>query len=167
MSEGVGAGAGTPTIILQLPPPPSLNALWSTPPGFRRRVRSPEYSEWILRAGWELRRQVVGCPPIEGSFNATLTVPASSRRDLDNWAKAIFDLCQSCGVVNNDRGLKYFSVSTAPRSDVLVLLWDLGGPALPVAKALRVTSRKGRLAKAITDAQRRFIVARTTGVRRG
>jgi Holliday junction resolvase RusA-like endonuclease len=131
--------AARPSIVLQLPVPPSLNALWSHPPGRRRRVRSPAYSAWLTEAGWEARRQLVGVPTIQGAFNASVSVPAISRRDTDNWTKPLFDLCQSIGAVRNDSGLRQYVVMPADRRDVLVVLWDLGGPSVAAGRSLAAT----------------------------
>jgi Holliday junction resolvase RusA-like endonuclease len=150
-----------PSIILQLPPPPSTNRLWSTPPGRRRRIRTPEYSRWLVEAGWEARRQLVAAPTILGAFDASVTVPIGSRRDRDNWSKPIFDLCQAVGAVVNDSGLRDYVVLAADRADVLVLLWDKGGPPIKPAKILPVTlphSRPGKLTlKALQIAARRVL----------
>ena len=139
-----------PTIILQLPCPPSLNALWHQPPGFRRRIRTPEYTRWITEAGWEARRQLVATPTILGAFDASITVPIKSRRDRDNWGKSIFDLCQSIGAVSNDSGLRDYSVLAADRADVLVLLWDKGGKPIAPPRRLpaTVSGRQGKLSLA-------------------
>ena len=128
-----------PSIVLALPVPPSLNALWIHPPGRRRRVRSPAYSAWLTEAGWEARRQLVGVPTIQGAFNASITVPASLRRDRDNNSKPLFDLCQSVGAVRNDSGLRDYVVLGADRSDCLVVLWDLGGPVVAAGRSLAAT----------------------------
>lgn len=138
-----------PTIILNLSLPPSVNKLWSHPPGLKRRIRSPEYSTWLRVAGWEARRQLVGVPMILGNFNAQLTVPIKSRRDLDSWTKAIFDLCQHAGAVRNDSGLRAYSVDASDRTDCMVALWDLGGVpfAEPKRKAHAVSVPRKRFTK--------------------
>jgi Holliday junction resolvase RusA-like endonuclease len=128
-----------PTIVLQLPVPPSTNALWMHPSGHKRRVRSPAYSAWLQEAGWEARRQLVGVDTIQGAFNASVSVPASSRRDTDNWTKPLFDLCQSVGAVSNDSGLRQYVVMPADRADVLVVLWDLGGTPVAAGRSLAAT----------------------------
>ena len=147
-----------PTIVLHLPCPPSLNALWSHPPGMKRRIRSPEYSAWLVQAGWEARRQLVGVPTILGAFSATVTVPVTSRRDRDSWTKALFDLCQHVGAVRNDSGLRDYSVTADERDDVMLALWDLGGP--PVAAGRSLPANLSTKPRAPTQAERRFAAAR-------
>ena len=142
-----GSAQPRPDIILQLPCPPSTNALWDTKPGSRRRTRSPAYSRWLVEAGWEARRQLVAVPTILGAFDASITVPINSRRDRDNWSKAIFDLLQSISAVSNDSGLRDYSVLAADRADVLVLLWDKGGKPIAPPRRLpaTVSGRQGKL----------------------
>jgi Holliday junction resolvase RusA-like endonuclease len=117
-----------PTIVLTLPICPSLNALWIHPPNHRGRIRSPAYNAWLTEAGWEAKRQLVGVPTIEGSFDAHIYVPAKSRRDRDGWTKALFDLCQRVGAVSNDSGLANYTVEPVERDDVCIYLWDTGAP---------------------------------------
>ncbi len=114
--------------VLTLPVCPSTNALWITPVNYKRRIRSPEYTTWLRDAGWAARMQLVGVPTITGTFTARIEVPAKSRRDRDNWSKALLDLCQSVGAVRNDAGLRDYQVIGTDRSDVLVVLTDCGGP---------------------------------------
>lgn len=138
-----------PTIILNLPTPPSLNKLWRTGVG-KARIRSREYSEWVRTAGWTARTQLVGAPTIVGTFRALITLPERSRIDRDNATKAIFDLLQHVHAVRNDSGLRDYTVTAAERDDVLVLLWDTGGPEQREPKVYRA----GRTApKRVTAAQ--------------
>ncbi len=118
-----------PTISLCLPRPPSTNRLHYQPPGFKHRIRTPEYSKWLVEAGWEARRQLVGIPRIPGAFNARVTVPKASTRDLNNHDKALLDLLTYINFINDDSGLRPpFTIDWADRSDWLLELWDLGGP---------------------------------------
>jgi Holliday junction resolvase RusA-like endonuclease len=147
-----------PTLVFALPCGPSTNALWHQPPGFRRRKRTPEYSKWLLEAGWDAKAQTVGVPQITGTFDWHLVVPQKSRRDLDNWSKAVMDLLQHVGVILNDSGQRHYTVSTADRNDVLIMLWDRGGPeqkpprrVYPVSmpRPKRPTARQLRLGQRI------------------
>jgi crossover junction endodeoxyribonuclease RusA len=150
-----------PTIVLTLPIPPSANRLWRNVPGMKRPVLDTEYARWKLAAGWEAKMQLVGVPGILGAFRAVIEVPAKSRRDLDNWAKAIFDLAQSCGAVRNDKGNRGMSVVPANRDDVMLALWDLGGPELPIAKTRRSYAKPR--AKKLSSAH----IRRVSGILRG
>jgi len=158
-NDNAGSAADTPSVVLQLPVPPSLNALWIHPPGRRGRVRSPEYAQWITVAGWEARRQLVAVPRIEGAFRAAIVVPQSSRRDLDNWPKALLDLAQTVGAIANDSGMRSFTVDKAARTDVLLALYDLGGPAIREGRRFREPGRRSYPAK-LSAAALRFAKAR-------
>lgn len=143
-----------PTIVLTVRMPPSSNALWITPRGHRSRIRSPEYSAWLREAGWDIRRQMAGIPPIAGAFTARIEVPAKSRRDLDNHVKPLLDALQHANAINNDSGNRGMTVVPTQRDDVMLALWDCGGPALKPAKALlnrggyRKRTRKGGITTA-------------------
>ncbi len=84
------------------------------------------------------RIQLVGVPTITGTFTAHIEVPTKSRRDRDNWSKALLDLCQLVGAVRNDAGLRDYQVVGTDRSDVLVVLTDCGGPEQRKPKEYRV-----------------------------
>ena len=148
-----------PAIVLSLPCPPSLNKLWSTAPG-KKRVRSPAYSLWLREAGWIARMQLVGVPEITGIFSAEITVPVSSTRDRDGWTKSIFDLLQHARAVRNDSGLRAYSVVGGQRDDVLVTLWDLGGPEQREPKPMRMAARHYRARPTHAQVRR----ARSAGV---
>lgn len=79
-----------------LPVPPSTNQLYAT--GSGRRVKTRRYKAWIDEAGWSLLIQKP--PVVDGKF--TLSIWHSGRADLDN-IKAVPDLLQSMGLVENDR----------------------------------------------------------------
>ncbi len=79
------------TIMLTLSAPPSLNALWITPPHHKRRVRSPAYNAWRHTAGWELKSQIAGMAPLACRYDMRIEVPISRRdsgnaADLASWA---------------------------------------------------------------------------------
>jgi Holliday junction resolvase RusA-like endonuclease len=119
-------------LIVYIPPPPSLNRLWATTG--RGRVRSREYRAWAQAAGWEVKRQMVGIPMLMGRFDAAVLVPIS-RRDTDNWLKALFDLLESVGVVANDGNLHRVNVEPMEREDCCVALTprpDVGNVRKPV-----------------------------------
>lgn len=86
-------------VALRLPVPPSVNALHRH--GRGAPGRSPEYVAWITAAGWTLLAQRPG--RIEGPYELTLRMPATSRADLGNLEKAVSDLLQEHGVIGNDR----------------------------------------------------------------
>jgi Holliday junction resolvase RusA-like endonuclease len=87
-------------------------------------VRSPEYSEWITVAGWEVKRQIIGAAPIDCRFNCLIEVPIS-RRDTGNFEKATMDLCEHVGLLTNDGNAFEIVIRPRPRTDVMVALWCL------------------------------------------
>lgn len=128
---------GPPTLILHLPVPPSANRMWRKLPNRKRPIISPEYQQWLTEAGWEARRQLVGVPTIAGRFRAEIHVP-HSRRDLDNWAKPLFDLAQRAGAIRNDSGNVGYRVTPHDRDDCAMAFWDLGGEvAAPTVRRRR------------------------------
>jgi len=142
-----------PTVFVTMETPPSTNALWSAAPG-KKRVRSTAYTKWLYYAGWQVRIQLVGVPQITGTFRARIVVPAESRRDRDNWTKAVFDLLQHVGAIRNDSGLRDYAVCAADRSDVLVALWDLGGPEQREPRPMRTAGRQYRARPSVAQVRR-------------
>src|SRR5574340_1746510 len=66
--------------------------------------KSPEYSAWLVEAGWMAREQYRG-EPIAGAYTLAVDVfrPDRRRRDLDNvCAKGLNDLLVSIGFVRDD-----------------------------------------------------------------
>jgi Holliday junction resolvase RusA-like endonuclease len=86
-------------VTIQLPMPISVNALYVRARG-RRPFLNPKYRAWKEEAGWMLQSQRP--KPIKGHYHLTIAVPPS-RGDVDNRAKAVGDLLQAHGVVENDR----------------------------------------------------------------
>jgi Holliday junction resolvase RusA-like endonuclease len=129
-----------PDRIVTMPPCPSTNALWVRAPG-KPRVRSPEYRAWAEHAGWDVRRQLVGVPPIDCRFNVLIEVPIS-RRDTSNWEKATLDLCETVGLVANDGNSNEVLIRPVAREDVMVALWvlpEMGAVRAPAAACVRAT----------------------------
>jgi crossover junction endodeoxyribonuclease RusA len=89
-------------ITLQLPMPPSTNALFANIPG-RGRVKSAAYKRWITEAGWMLRVQRIA--PITGRVRVTIRVQQTAKRkaDIDNRIKAVLDLLVKNRVIEDDR----------------------------------------------------------------
>src|SRR5580765_6539099 len=112
-----------PDRVVTMTPCPSTNRLWIRSPG-KPRVRSPEYSQWLTLAGWEVKRQIVGALPIDCRFNCLIEVPIS-RRDTGNFEKATMDLCEHVGLLTNDGNAFGIVIRPRPREDVMVALWVL------------------------------------------
>lgn len=86
-------------IVLDLPRPPSVNALYFNKPG-KGRIKTPAYRAWIKEAGWLLVSQRPKA--VLGEYKLHVLV-GPTRADIDNLAKAINDLLQRHQVVTNDR----------------------------------------------------------------
>ena len=112
-----------PDRVVTMPRPPSTNKLWVRAAG-KPRARSAAYNDWIRHAGWDVRRQLAGVPPIDCRFNCIIEVPIS-RRDTGNFEKPTLDLCETAGLVTNDGNAHEISIRPVPREDVMVALWCL------------------------------------------
>ena len=66
--------------------------------------RSAEYVNWWKQAGWEIKAQGAKIP-IAGPYKLTLMVerPDNRRRDLANLEKALSDLLQDVGLIEDDK----------------------------------------------------------------
>jgi Holliday junction resolvase RusA-like endonuclease len=89
-------------ITIKIPFPPSVNRLWNTTKTGRMH-RTPKYREWQEEAGWVVREQVRG-KSISGEYTIEIIAvkPDKRRRDLGNLEKAISDLLQEVGVIEDD-----------------------------------------------------------------
>jgi Holliday junction resolvase RusA-like endonuclease len=140
-----------PDRIVTMPRCPSLNALWVRAPG-KPRVRSEAYRDWARAAGWDVKRQLVGVPPVDCRFNCLIEVPIT-RRDTDNWVKATLDLCENVGAFTNDGNVAELIVRPTQREDVMVALWclpEMGAVRKPAAVCVRATRRHAPKRRALT-----------------
>jgi Holliday junction resolvase RusA-like endonuclease len=82
--------------------PISVNAIWR--PIIRNGrpaiIKSKEYRDWIIAAGQEIEAQSPGC--VYGAYAIKIEVFFRSRKDPGNVEKAISDLLQLHGVIEND-----------------------------------------------------------------
>jgi Holliday junction resolvase RusA-like endonuclease len=143
------------TYALNLPLPPPANAMWrhqtgrmkvsSTGKRFAAPVTlSDRYKEWLDRAGWLVKQQMVGLPPdglIQGRFSVLIEYPLTIRGDEDSYEKPIFDLLQRTNVIRNDKGIYGHTVARVDRQDVMIALTDLGGEPLPINRKARTWSK--------------------------
>jgi Holliday junction resolvase RusA-like endonuclease len=110
---------------LIIPPPPSVNALFSNVAG-KGRVRSAKYKQWATAAGWKLQSQRANWPALaEGQpYAVALRLPMDYRCDIDNAAKGPLDLLVSLGIVPDDKHLVTLLISkTGPRlSDAAIMI---------------------------------------------
>jgi Holliday junction resolvase RusA-like endonuclease len=114
------------TITLDLPMPPSINALWRAGKG--RVRRSLPYTQWIKRADAHCMagRTFHRHHAIAGPFKATILFRQGARGDLDNRAKAVLDWAQSRELVTDDKNcqtliLEWVSPDFAPDGCRLIL----------------------------------------------
>ncbi|WP_315731613.1 MULTISPECIES: RusA family crossover junction endodeoxyribonuclease [unclassified Bradyrhizobium] len=92
-------------IVLDLPPPVSVNRIWRARKAGKKRVRiSPEYAAWKIEAD---KLSIAtgafrGLKPIRGKFEAQLIIRRRNG-DLDNFSKGVLDWLQSRAVIVNDK----------------------------------------------------------------
>lgn len=114
-------------IILDLPTPPSTNALFLNVPGVGR-VKSAEYSNWLSEAGWMLAEQRPG--RIAGAFSVEIEVsrPKHKRRvDLDNRVKGLLDLLTKHRVIQDDHLVQSIAIRWREHGEgvrVVVRKWE-------------------------------------------
>ena len=103
----------------ELPAPISVNALWM--PGKQGGIiKTPAYRNWLTEAGMKLNRQAK--ERIAGHYALYLTVTDKSRADLGNCEKAVSDLLQEHGIIENDKLCSFIKVSWGRIDGMLVQL---------------------------------------------
>lgn len=109
------------TVVLDLPFPPSVNAIWRSVSGPRGNVMlSRAYKEWkkqadlavIVNKTW---RRVC----IQGWFEAHIALNADIGKwgDIDNRVKAVMDWAQSRALVTNDKNCRRLIVEWVDHAD--------------------------------------------------
>lgn len=98
-------------IQFTIPMPPSTNGLFIN--AGKRRVRSPEYRAWALKAGWAIKEQKIRpLEPGHGDLDIDILIgPRDPRSDIDNRCKAGIDLCVSMGLIQDDKYIKRLSIA--------------------------------------------------------
>jgi Holliday junction resolvase RusA-like endonuclease len=98
--------------VLDLPCPPSVNALWRSNRG--RVHKSGAYTKWLGQADIAavVGKYMRGRKTILGAFEARVRVVRSATKaDIDNiGSKALFDWAQSRGFIANDKNCVRYSV---------------------------------------------------------
>jgi crossover junction endodeoxyribonuclease RusA len=116
-------------IHLDLPIPPSANKLWRR--AGDRVHRSAEYMGWTKTAGWELLAQRPVSLP--GSVKLVVRAGLPPRpRDLDNLLKALCDLLEEHGIVENDASVTDIDARwdrTVATGRVRVTAWATSHPS--------------------------------------
>jgi Holliday junction resolvase RusA-like endonuclease len=98
-----------------LPFPVSVNAMFAD--GATRRIKSSAYHQWVIEAGWELKRQKP--QPIKGPVEIAYELEEKAdkrRRDCANFEKGVTDLLVTHGVIEADdnRILRKVSIAWSP-----------------------------------------------------
>ena len=98
--------------VLTLPMPPSTNNMFIN--GSKGRFRSQKYDEWILEAGWELKRQRPSqcLGPVSLTFEFQ-EVEGKRKRDISNLIKAPEDLLVKHGIIEADDQFTVRSISVS------------------------------------------------------
>ena len=91
------------SIVLRLPPPVSVNAMYRTFVRGRRMatIKSERYREFEAECERMIAEQNPG--RIEGHYGLTIKLPRKARLDLCNAAKCINDAAEEAGIIENDR----------------------------------------------------------------
>ena len=102
----------TPPFTLKLPLPPSANTLFRNVRGVGR-VKTKVYHEWLKAAEADLWRQKPkgGYPAHARDFEIIVCIPANTRGDCDNRAKAAIDALVKWSLIADDR----YAVATTVR----------------------------------------------------
>jgi crossover junction endodeoxyribonuclease RusA len=88
-------------LVIELPMPPSSNNMFVN--AGKRRIRSAEYSGWLLEAGFQLKSQRP--PLVAGKVSLLIEVEEPKtkiRQDCTNRIKAVEDLLVSHRVIQGD-----------------------------------------------------------------
>lgn len=97
--EAAGASPA-PVASYDLPAPPSTNALFRNVKG-KGRVKTREYRDWAMHAGWSLKSQ--GIVTIDDRCIVLIGVERHSMQaDIDNRVKATLDVLVDNGIIRDD-----------------------------------------------------------------
>jgi crossover junction endodeoxyribonuclease RusA len=92
------------SIIVDLPWPPSVNALWRS--SGNRVHRSKRYVLWLKEAEllWLCQRPKLKEREILGEFCCSIVLwpPDKRKRDIDNFSKPALDFLQHMQIIEND-----------------------------------------------------------------
>ena len=104
--------------MLTVPTPPSVNEMYSNRGASRKK--SKVYADWKGHAGWTLKPQLVDHETFDEPLLAVIQVErTSSRADIDNRVKALFDLLVAHRVIKNDNLFAGFAVAWGPKGSGL------------------------------------------------
>jgi Holliday junction resolvase RusA-like endonuclease len=115
-----------PDVRLQLPIPPSANALFTNRAGTTQRIKTNAYRAWVAEAGWAVNLAGRPAEPI-GRCRIEIDLPFNRTRDIDNAIKPVADLMVRQRVIVDDRWVDEYLVRRVPATEALeVTIWRLG-----------------------------------------
>ncbi len=90
-------------ITLVLPEPPSVNDLWGYAQG--RVYRKKKYVAWLKEAGliWLTQKPRSPIKSLPGEYALIIAVSRATKCDIDNLVKAISDMLEGVGIIQNDK----------------------------------------------------------------
>jgi Holliday junction resolvase RusA-like endonuclease len=95
-----------PRVVLHMPSPPSVNAMYGTNWATKRRFTSKEGEVWFSAAADEVKRQLPPTAPVVPGAVRVLyeygRIPDGRKRDLLNLEKAATDLLVKLQVIEDD-----------------------------------------------------------------
>jgi crossover junction endodeoxyribonuclease RusA len=115
-------------VALDLPRPISVNNVRRPivlKDGRRRLANTREYEVWKTEAGLILNAQRLGC--VKGPYALTIGVNRRFKHDLGNVEKAISDLLQEHGLIENDRLAQMITIKRSDHPGVSVLVCSTSG----------------------------------------
>lgn len=91
-------------VTLDLPLPPSANAIWRTTKSGRTYL-NPKYRDWRKAATTSLwtQKPAGGFPKFEGAFEVQIVVALKMVGDIDNRVKPALDFLASANIIANDK----------------------------------------------------------------
>lgn len=108
----------TKSVLLSLPIPPSVNAMFRNVRG-RGRVKSKIYKDWLKQADLYLLTQKP-IPKILGPYKISISMPPA-RGDLDNRQKALIDYLVSRGITDDDRYCRKATIERLPEIKMAII----------------------------------------------
>lgn len=126
-------------LVIDLPRPPSVNAIWRSRTGANGKPQyylDKRYATWkraadnlCMAKGW--RKQA-----LKGPFKAIITIDSTRRNlnsDIDNRAKAVLDFLERAGIIENDKLCEKVAVQwgRAPEGCRVVLTGEIPSAARP------------------------------------
>ena len=123
----MSAAASEPLFRLELPAPPSANALYKRVLNRSgKRPRTPAYQAWAIEAGWALKFAAGDHALPLKHVRLDLGMPFSYKRDISNGIKAVEDLLKTHGVIVDDRWVEELRVRRIPATGPLtVAIWPI------------------------------------------